>query len=178
MKKNERQNNYKTKVCIVGLGSAGIGAALKFLDSDLANDVMCLDVGNPLNDRSCSIIQNNSCKKEEPCQIISGFGGCSLFGSKMSTFPAGGGLVKVLNSKDLAPRKLLEAFKLLRNYIPLQKPNITQSERKSARELFGKMGFEYKYYDAYLYNQEDLQKAYQKMVHLPYSRGIYFIHFC
>lgn len=163
MKKNERINNYKTEICIVGLGPAGIGAALTFLDSDLATDVMCLDAGNSPNDRSCSIIQNNSCKKEEPCQIISGFGGCSLFGSKMSTFPAGGGLVKVLNSKDLAQRKLSETFKLLRNYIPLQKLNITQSERKSAKELFGKMGFEYKYYDAYIYNQEDLQKAYQKI---------------
>ena len=72
MKKNERQNNYKTKVCIVGLGPAGIGVALKFLDSDLVNDVMCLDAGNPPNDRSYSILQNNSCKKEEPCQIIRG----------------------------------------------------------------------------------------------------------
>lgn len=172
MKKSERQNNYKTKVCIVGLGPAGIGAALKFLDSDMANDVMCLDAGNPPNDRSCSIIQNNGCKKEEPCSIIGGFGGCSLFGSKMSTFPAGGGLVKVLNSKDLAQRKLLEALKLLGNYIPLQKPNIAQSECKSAREHFGKMGFKYKYYDVYLYNQEDLQKAYQKILLQLNSAGM------
>jgi len=162
MKKNDIQNNYKTKVCIVGLGPAGIGAALKFLDSGLANYVISLDVGNPPNDRSCSIIQNNSCKKEEPCQIISGFGGCSLFGNKMSTFPAGAGLVKVLNSKDLAQRKLLKVIKLLRNYIPLQRPKITQSERKNARELFGKMGFKYKYYDAYLYNRRIYKKHIKK----------------
>jgi uncharacterized FAD-dependent dehydrogenase len=176
MKKNEKLNNYKTEVCIVGLGPAGIGVALKFLDADLAIDVTCLDAGNSSTDRLCSIFQNNSCKKEDPCQIISGFGGCSLFGAKISAFPAGSGLVKVLNSRDLAQRKLSEAFRLLSNYIPLRKPSITQSERKSAKELFGKMGFEYKYYDAYLYNQEDLQKAYQKIFLQLNSAGMLLLN--
>ena len=113
MRENKRLNDYKTEICIVGLGPAGIGAALTFLGADLAADVMCLDAGSPPNDRSCSILQNRSCEKEEPCQIISGIGGCSLFGDKISTFPAGGGLVNVLGSKDLAQRKLLQAFGLL-----------------------------------------------------------------
>ena len=163
MREDKRVNDYKTEICIVGLGPAGIGAALTFLGSDLAADVMCLDAGSPPNDRSCSILQSRSCEKEEPCQIISGIGGCSLFGDKISTFPAGGGLVNVLGSKDLAHRKLLQAFGLLSNYVSLQKTTITQSERKSAKKLFGKMGFEYKYYDVYLYNPEELRKAYQKI---------------
>lgn len=171
MRDNERLNAYNTESCIVGLGPAGIGAALTFLDSGLATDVMCIDVGNLPNDRSCSILQNYLCRKEEPCQIISGFGGCSLFGSKISVFPAGGGLVDVLGSKDLAKRELAKAFSLLSDYLFLQKINITQSERESAKELFGKIGFEYKYYDVYLYNQEELRKAYQKMFSQLKSAG-------
>ena len=163
MAENKRLNEYTPKVCIVGLGTAGIGAALTFLDSDLATDVLCLDAGKHLNDRSCSILQNRICRKEKPCQIVSGTGGCSLFGSKISVFPAGGGLADILGSKELAQRKLSQAFSLLNNYLSLQKPNVTQSKRKSAKELFWKMGFKYKYYDAYLYNQEELQKSYQKI---------------
>jgi len=52
---------------------------------------------------------------------------------------------------------------LFNNYLPLQKPNITQKAIKNAKELFDKLGFEYKYYDAYLYAPEELRKAYQKM---------------
>jgi len=163
MAENKRLNEHTPRVCIVGLGAAGIGAALTFLDSDLATDVLCLDAGKHLNDRSCSILQNRICRKEKPCQIVSGTGGCSLFGSKISVFPAGGGLADILGSKELAQRKLSQAFSLLNNYLSLQKPNVTQSKCKSAKELFGKMGFKYKYYDAYLYNQEELQKSYQKI---------------
>ena len=163
MTENERLNDYTSKVCIVGLGPAGIGAVLTFLDPDLATDVLCIDAGKHLNDRSCSILQNRICRKEEPCQIMSGIGGCSLFGSKISVFPAGGGLADILGSKELTQRKLSQAFSLLNNYLSLQKPNITQSKYKSAKELFGEIGFKYKYYDAYLYNQEDLRKAYQKI---------------
>jgi|GEM_PF-1771379 len=164
MEKSKRSNCYNTKVCIVGLGPAGIGAALTFLDTNLASDAMCLDAGNPSNDRVCSILQNRTCKKEEPCQIMSGIGGCSLFGGKISTLPAGSGFVSVLGSKDLAQKKLLQAFNMLNKYLHLQKPNITQSEQETAKELYEKMGFEYKYYDAYLYNQEELREVYHNVL--------------
>jgi Uncharacterized FAD-dependent dehydrogenases len=84
------------EVCIVGLGPAGIGAALALSKSNLASHVLCLDAGTSLSIRSCSILQNSSCKREKPCQIISGFGGCSLFGAKISAFPAGSKFVTIL----------------------------------------------------------------------------------
>lgn len=157
-------NTHKAKVCVVGLGPAGIGAALRFLDSDLATDVIYIDAGEPSNKRSCSILQGRTCGKEEPCQIISGVGGCSLFGGKISILPAGSGIVNIFGSKELAQRKVLQAFNLLNNYFALQKPNITESEHKNAEEMFRNLGFRYKYYDAYLYNHEELRKMYQEMI--------------
>lgn len=158
------KGDYSSKVCIVGLGPAGIGSALTFLNANLATHVICLDAGTSPNNRSCSILQNGSCKKEKHCQMISGFGGCSLLsGAKISAFPAGSNLATILGSKDLAERKLSDTLDLFNNYLPLQKPNITQKAIKNAKELFDKLGFEYRYYDAYLYVPEELRKAYQKM---------------
>ncbi|GAJ23982.1 unnamed protein product, partial [marine sediment metagenome] len=114
-----------------------------------------------------------SCKKEKPCDLISGFGGCSLLsGGKISNFPAGSKLANILGSTDLTKIKLLEAFGLFNNYLHLQKSNITINDIKSARELFEKLGFKYRYYDAYVYNQEKLQRAYHKIFQQLKSIGL------
>ena len=68
-----KNRNYNVKVCIVGLGPAGIGVALTLSNSNLASHVLCLDTGNHLRNRSCSILQNSSCKTDQPCQMLSGF---------------------------------------------------------------------------------------------------------
>jgi uncharacterized FAD-dependent dehydrogenase len=166
------RSSHSTKVCIVGLGPAGIGSALTFLNSNLATHILCLDAGTLPNIRSCSILQNSSCEREKHCQMISGFGGCSLFGAKISAFPAGSKLATILGSTDLAERKLSDAFDLFNNYLPLQKPNITQKDIKNAKELFDKLGFEYRYYDAYLYIPEELRKAYQNVLLQLNSAGM------
>ena len=94
------RNDYNFEACIVGLGPAGIGAALTLSNSNLASRVLCLDAGHHPSIKSCSVLQNNSCKKEKPCQMISGFGGCSLLGAgKISAFPAGSKLGAILGSK-------------------------------------------------------------------------------
>lgn len=158
------KNDHNPDVCIVGLGPAGIGTILTLSCSNLASRVLGLDAGTSPSIRSCSVLQNGSCKKEEPCQMISGFGGCSLLsGGKISAFPAGSKLGTILGSKDLADKKLLEALGLFNNYLSLHKPNITTNDIKHARKLFEKLGFEYRYYDAYLYNQEELRETYQKI---------------
>ena len=155
---------YKSDVCIVGLGPAGIGTALTLANSNLEYHVICLDSGASVTDRTCSILQNDNCNKEKPCQMISGFGGCSLLSAgKISVFPAGSKLVTLLGSKDLAERKISEAFRLFNYYLHLHQPNITTTDIKKAKELFEKLGFGYKYYDSYLFNKEEIQKAYQKI---------------
>lgn len=164
-------SNYE--VCIVGLGPSGVGAVLTLANSRFAPQVICLEQGGPSNSRVCSVLQSARCEGEKPCQIISGFGGCSLLSAgKISAFPAGGGLVTIMGSKDLVERKLREAITLLGSYIPLQKPNMQPSEITSAKELFGKLGFEYKYFNAYQFDQEKLSKAYGRIYLQLESAGI------
>jgi len=165
MNDDKKINAHNPKVCIVGLGPAGIGAALTFSKHNLASNVLCLDAGPPPNSRSCLILQKGYCKKDNPCQMISGFGGCSLIGGgKISLLPAGKTLTTILGSENFANKKLSEAFTLFSNYLPLQKPNITLNNINQEKEFFEKLGFQYKYYDAYIFDQIELRKAYQKIL--------------
>jgi uncharacterized FAD-dependent dehydrogenase len=165
--------DHTSQVCIVGLGPSGIGAALTFVESNVPTPVLCLDAGDYPGIRSCSILQGGSCTKEEPCQMISGFGGCSLLGGgKISTFPAGSRLASVLGSKELTERRLSEALALISNYLPLQKPDITANDIKNAKGLFARLGFTYRYYDAYLCEQEELRKGYQEILSQLNSAGM------
>lgn len=165
--------NYKPDICIVGLGPAGIGAALTLSKSDLAQNILCIDMGNDNKIRSCSILNGGKCEEEIPCQMISGFGGCSsLSGGKIGVFPAGSELEVILGTKDLARKKLLEAFALINTYIPLNKPNITVDETESANRDFKTLGFDYKYYDSYLFSPKELQRAYKDIILELESKGL------
>jgi len=153
------------KVCIVGLGPAGIGAALTFMNSNLSPYVVCLDEGNSVDRRFCDILfKKGDCRGERTCQVISGFGGCSfLGGGKISAFPAGSRLGSILGSEDIAEKELSRALCLLGNYLPLLKPNITTEDIRTAKELFEKLGFEYRYYDSFVCDVEELHKAYEEI---------------
>jgi len=158
------RSSYGVEVCIVGLGPAGIGGALTLAKSNLANRVLCLDAGNRPSMRSCSVVHENYCKKEKPCQVISGFGGCSLLsGGKVSAFPAGSALASILGSKALAERATSKAIDLFGSYVGLKKPKIGSADIKAAMDLYKELGFEYKYYDAYVYNQGELREAYEQI---------------
>jgi len=104
------------------------------------------------------------CKRETPCQIICGFGGSSLLsGGKISAFPAGSGLAAILGDDSKASGKVKEVISMLHAFVPLEKPDIEQAKIDMARELFGKMGFVYKYFDVYQFDHEQLRKAYEKV---------------
>jgi len=153
------------KICIVGLGPAGIGAALTFMNSNLASQVVCLDAGNSPDKRFCAVLlEKSDCKREKICSMVSGFGGCSfLGGGKISTFPAGTRLSSILGSEELSKKELSRALRLLRYYLPLQKPKTTPADIRTAKALFEKLGFDYRYYDSYLCSLEERHKAYQEI---------------
>ena len=154
----------RAHVTIVGLGPAGIGAALTLAKSNRATRVLCLDAGNRPNMRSCSVVHDNYCEKEEPCQLVSGFGGCSLLsGGKVSAFPAGSALANILGSKALAERATSKAIDLFGSYVSLKKPKIGSADIRAATDLYKELGFEYKYYDAYVYSQGELREAYERI---------------
>lgn len=168
-------SNYDTEVCIVGLGPAGIGAALTFSNSCLSSRVLCLDAGRSL-DRFCPVLQNSSCNNEDLCSMISGLGGSSLLGGhKFSTFPAGSELVTIMGSSDLANEKLMYALNILKNHLSLRQPEIPNNDIDEAKIFFEKLGFEFRYYDSYICNQEDIQKAYNTIFSKILSKGISII---
>ncbi len=165
--------DYKVKVCVVGLGPAGIGTTNTLSYSKLASSTLCLDVGKHPSNRSCPVLQNKRCMKCNPCEMISGFGGCSLLGGgKISDFPAGRKIINILGLYDMGRKRLLEGLNFFDNYLALQKPNITSNDIKIASDLFKNLGFDYKYYDAYIYDQEKLRMAYQKLFSQMRSAGM------
>jgi hypothetical protein len=165
--------DYKTKICIVGLGPAGIGCAYTLSHSKLASSTLCLDAGKHPNYRSCAVLQNKSCAKCKPCQIISGFGGCALLGGgKISTYPAGSKFIDILGSVDVGKKKLLEGLGFFNSRLNLQKPDVASNDIKYAIEFFRSLGFEYKYYDSYIYNLEEFRQTCQSVFSELRSTGM------
>lgn len=163
----------RCKICIVGLGPAGLGAALTLSKLGVASELVCLDQGGDSGNRTCSVLQNGICKREIPCQMICGFGGCSLLsGAKVSAFPAGSGLAGILGDASKADRKVKEAINVLHTLVPLEEPDIGQAKINTARDIFKKMGFEYKYFDVYQFDHEELRKAYERVYSQLRSAGV------
>ena len=163
----------KKKICIVGLGPAGIGAALTFAKSTCAREVLCIDAGSFPNERHCAALNNQSCRKEKFCQVISGFGGCSLIsGGKVSAYPAGDSLSSILGSEELARAALGKALDILGQFLHIEEPNLVGDDIEKAKKLFGEMGFEFRYYDAFLYDQAELCKSYEKIIVQLESSGL------
>lgn len=167
-----RNHHYDVKVCIVGLGPAGLGAAHTLSYTDLASSTLCLEAGKNPTDRYCSALQNNSCKKCDPCEIIGGFGGCSLVGGgKISVFPAGSKLIGILGS-SMGERITSKAISFFDSHLHLLKQKIMSNEIETANELFKSLGFVYRYYDAYIYDTGELQVVYQKFLSKLKDRGM------
>jgi uncharacterized FAD-dependent dehydrogenase len=163
----------KKKICIVGLGPAGIAAALTFANSTCAKEVLCIDAGSCPSERYCAALENQSCRKEKFCKVISGFGGCSLIsGGKVSGYPAGNSLSSILGSDELARVALGKALGVFGQYLQLEKPNVVGENIEKAKKMFSEKGFDFRYYDAFLYNQAELGKAYERIIIQLRSSGL------
>jgi len=160
---DDNKNLIKTKICIVGLGPAGIATAFTFGKHGFAKDLICIDAGN-LNNRNCPVLSNKGCRKIESCQVISGLGGCFLFGKKISHFPAGSGLVNILGSKEKALKETEKAFNYIVHNISLERAEITNKDMGEAKGFFEQLGFKYKYYNIYVYNANELRKMFHDII--------------
>jgi len=144
------------EICIVGLGPAGIGAAYRLSKSNLAKNVLCIESGERAIKKHCQILYGRCCEFESPCQMISGVGGCSLLASgKISGYPAGGGLVSILGSPELAKMKLNKSMELLKELVPLQDA-IVSPDQTAAERSFRDLGFSYRFYPICNVRQDQL----------------------
>jgi uncharacterized protein len=124
--------------------------------------VVCLEAGVDCALRSCSVLEQNSCRRVTPCQIVGGVGGASvLSGGKISAFPAGRSMAISLG--DDTDACLDNALRLFQEFVPLEKPTFSDDAKRQAQVYYGDLGFEYRYYDAFLYQQSDLICGYQRM---------------
>lgn len=166
----------KTKcfeVCIIGLGPGGLGAALSLSRSSLAKDTICLEAGVAADTKFCSIIEGKGCRFVQPCQIITGVGGASvLSGGKVSVYPAGRALAGILGSEVKTEKSLSTTFDLFNQFVPLIPPNIPPNIIQAATEQYASRGFEFRYYDSYLYHQSDLISGYNRMLDEILASGV------
>jgi hypothetical protein len=166
----------KTKfvdICILGLGPAGLGAALKLSRTSFAKSTLCFEAGVAAEKKYCSILERKGCRFVKPCQMITGIGGSSvLAGGKISLYPAGRSMSSVLGSNQQTQESLDRAFLLFHRYVPLTSPTIDSNVIQECSNLFAQRGFEFRYYDAYIYNQADLISGYQRMLHEIVEAGI------
>lgn len=148
----------------MGLGPAGIGSTFTLLKNNNHYNILCIDAGYLHNLRRCNILSNGDCKHHEPCKIISGFGGCTLLGGgKISCYPAGSGLSKILHSDDILKLKLNESYELIRKYLDLKKFQLCEHNLDVISNYFKKEGFNYKYYEVFNYDEQELLKFYDYM---------------
>jgi uncharacterized protein len=161
------------EVCIIGLGPGGLGAALGLSRSPLAKDTICLEAGVAADTKFCSIIEGKGCRFVQPCQIITGVGGASvLSGGKVSVYPAGRAMAGIIGSESETKKSLSTAFGLFNQFVQLIPPNIPLNIVQAAVEQYAHRGFEFRYYDSYLYHQSDLISGYNRMLDEILASGI------
>jgi uncharacterized FAD-dependent dehydrogenase len=157
------KGNLTCGVCVIGLGPAGLGTALTLAKHGYAKDLICLDKGGLPETRVCGLLNGQGCQREHACQIISGVGGCFMLGGgKLSDYPAGSGLARIIGH-ERAVKVLAEVIELLGEYMPLQEERVGSEEVVKAEGFYSAIGFEYRYFRAYRFATAHAREACNRM---------------
>lgn len=144
---------------IIGMGPAGIGAAMVLTENGLAANTICFEQGQKSLNDSCVCDDYGKCCGRKTCMVISGIGGASNYSSgKISDYPAGSGLVKYFGSDIELIAALNRVFSRLGKSISLNKKCIPKEIIEQARKRFESQGLDYKYYDVYEFQGSEYQK--------------------
>lgn len=160
-------------ICIIGLGPAGIGACLEFVERGMGGNIICVEAGSLPELKRCSVNNYADCSYDSPCKVISGFGGCSILsGGKLSKYPAGRSLSTILGSEFKANACLSDCLERIGKYLEYQSPSISIDDRNAAERHYTSFGFEFRYYDACHYSHKSIIKAMTTLYDKYISAGV------
>lgn len=169
---NLNSDSAQSDIVIVGLGPAGLGAALRFARLG-SHRVVCIEAGADAHKRICSIQGGKDCSWFKPCNVVSGVAGSSLLSSgKVSEFPAGRKMARFAGSESQAQAGLHEALDVFASYVQVRKDDRQPAEIEAARASFSQHGFEYRYYPAHRFGVEDILTGVDRMVSELRAQGI------
>ena len=141
-------------VCLIGLGPAGIGF-LSSIDTSIMKNTICFEKGSIDSICNCHTSEDRSCLCCDPCCIVSGLGGASSFScGKISTYPAGSGMLSFFDSEDSMSTFLNSEIDTLNSFLCLKKLDVSKEKQIEMQDYFQKRGISYKYYDVYEFQKE------------------------
>ena len=159
-------------ICIIGMGPAGLGAALQALRAPRQRKIVCIEAGVEPEQRYCAILDRRGCRRVQPCQVTGGIGGASLLSAgKISSYPAGRGMAALVGDDALLDARLRSGLELFREYIPLASSDISKDQQDAASSYYHHRGLEYRYYDAQRYRKVDMILGYRRMLSDLIARG-------
>ena len=161
-------------VCIIGAGPCGLTTALQLSKK---YKICIMEVGREFEKRICSLDVNKKCNENcNPCNIITGFGGCQFIdGTKACFYPAGSGLFN-FNSKEEVISNYNYIENLLVKYGKPIREQVNEEKKNKIINDFYKHNIEVKYYNAQKVDKNIMQSIGIKMYKELIKNGVDFFY--
>lgn len=142
-------------ICIIGAGPCGLTLALQLSKK---YKVCIIEAGREFEKRTCLLDASKKCyEKCNPCNIITGYGGCQfLDGTKACFYPAGSGLLNFNSKKEVISNYEYIEDLLIKYGKPVRK-QIAENIKNNIIKDFNSQNIEVKYYNAQKVDKDIMQ---------------------
>jgi len=165
-------NNYD--ICIIGAGPCGLTIALELSDK---YKVCIIEAGRNFEKRICPLDIKGICNEHcNPCNIITGFGGCQFIdGTKTCFYPAGTGLFN-FTSKEEVISNYNYVEDLLEKYGKPIREQVNAEKKEKIINNFNKYNIDVKYYNAQKVDKDVMQSIGIKINEQLIKNGVDFFY--